>query len=311
MWVTGVNLGNPADWQPCPQQKTFCDVLPHFGSLPSGRVAVCSAHDWKGWANCVDSRPHEPELVLWQLTDMISDSRRQSTTVGVDPGGDFLFDTVVATRSGRDRLRSTIRNIVVDLPPTPTARAVIRQATCDIHERLHDHIAFRQLLAQTITRDEYRALLEALYGFHQPIEAVLVLHAGQQTQVSMEGRGRAHLLLEDLNVFGGGKEVVADLPLASLPLHLLAEPGGFLGCLYVREGAMLGGRVLAGKLDHLLGGRTEGRRFFSGSARDAELWRSCCSAIDHNSGGVELDGMISAARETFEIFERWMTSRST
>ena len=70
---------------------------------------------------------------------------------------------------------------------------------------------------------------------------------------------------------------------------------------------MLGGRVLAGKLDHLLGTRLEGRRFFSGSDGDAALWRACCSAIDRIADRGELDAMISAARETFEIFERWMT----
>ena len=74
---------------------------------------------------------------------------------------------------------------------------------------------------------------------------------------------------------------------------------------------MLGGRVLAGKLDHLLGGRTEGRKFFTGRAGDADLWRSCCLAIDQNSNDLELDGMISAARGTFEIFERWMTGSDT
>lgn len=74
---------------------------------------------------------------------------------------------------------------------------------------------------------------------------------------------------------------------------------------------MLGGHVMAGKLDHLLGRATEGRRFFSGSPRDAELWRSCCAAIDQNRGGVARDGMISAARETFELFERWITKADT
>ncbi len=197
-------------------------------------------------------------------------------------------------------------------PNANTPRGMIRHATREIHERLHDLESFRRLLAQTITRDEYLALLASLYGFHQPVEAALLAHAATQTTLSMEGRRRAHLLIEDLNALRGtGHHAIADLPRAKLPIGLLAQPGGFLGCLYVREGAMLGGRVLAGKLAPLLGGHAEGRRFFSGSTHDAELWRSCCSEIDRTSGAVELAGMISAAHVTFELFESWMTRDDT
>jgi heme oxygenase len=195
-------------------------------------------------------------------------------------------------------------------PSTNTARGTLRHATRDIHERLHALGAFRPLLAQTITHREYCALLEALYGFHQPLEAALVAHPGSQALLPMTGRRRAHLLAEDLGALRGSHDPM-DLPRAPPPLDVLARPGGYLGCLYVREGAILGGRVLAGKLDHLLGRRTEGRRFFSGSAHDAELWRSCCATIDQAGNGAALDGMIAAARATFEHFERWMTRSAT
>jgi len=188
---------------------------------------------------------------------------------------------------------------------------MIRHATRGIHERLHDLESFRRLLAQTITRDEYGTLLESLYGFHQPIEAALLAHAEGHALVSMNGRRRAHLLLEDLHAVRGGPCGTANLPLAAPPMDMLARPGGFLGCLYVREGAMLGGRLMAGKLDPLLGGHAEGRRFFSGSADDAELWHSCCSAIDQHTSSAHIAGMISAALATFELFENWMTRGDT
>jgi heme oxygenase len=49
----------------------------------------------------------------------------------------------------------------------PGARDALRRATQDIHERLHGHIVFRRVLDRSITRDEYRALLARLYGFHR------------------------------------------------------------------------------------------------------------------------------------------------
>jgi len=189
---------------------------------------------------------------------------------------------------------------------------MLRHATRVIHERLHDLKSFRHLLAQTVTRDQYCELLESLYGFHQPVEAALLAYAQAPARLSMPARRRAHLLAEDLTALSPtGSGAVADLPRATLPIALLTQPGGFLGCLYVREGAMLGGRVLASKLDILLGGRTEGRKFFSGSANDAELWRSCCSTIDQVTSAAERAGMVSSALATFELFESWMTRTRT
>jgi heme oxygenase len=191
-------------------------------------------------------------------------------------------------------------------PDIDTPRGAIRHATRDIHERLHDLEAFRALLTQTITPNEYCTLLESLYGFHQPLEAALVAHAATQPSLPLAVPRRAHLLREDLAALHPGGPP-ANLPCDAPPLDLLTRPGGYLGCLYVREGATLGGRVLAGKLDHLLGTRAEGRRFFAGTPHDAEAWRACCAAIDRHAHGAALGGMIAAARATFECFERWMT----
>lgn len=186
---------------------------------------------------------------------------------------------------------------------------LIRRATHDIHERLHAQPLFRQLLQQTITRDDYASLLAILYGFHQPLEAALVSHAGwQHSDLRMHERCRAHLLREDLSELGWIS--VADLPLAEPPADLGA-PGRLLGCLYVREGSMLGGRVLARKLDYLLGTCSAGRLFFSGRDNDPALWRACCTAIEGNNDKAEVNAMVLAAQETFESFERWITRAST
>lgn len=104
--------------------------------------------------------------------------------------------------------------------------------------------------------------------------------------------------------------MIAALPLAPPPRGL-DNASRFLGCLYVREGATLGGRALAGKLDHLLGPELAGRRFFSGSDRDPELWRRCCRAIEALTDVGHLEAMKAAARETFEAFERWIDRLET
>jgi heme oxygenase (biliverdin-IX-beta and delta-forming) len=186
------------------------------------------------------------------------------------------------------------------------AREAVRVATKDIHDRLHGHMLFRQLLKETITRQQYIALLSRLYGFHQGIEMALSAEDKQHRYVSMGPRRRVHLLVRDLKTLGHADTEISALSVAEAP-PALDQVGRFLGCLYVREGATLGGRVLAGKLEHLLGPGLEGRRFFAGSNRDPELWRACCTALEQPMEMAQRSATIDAARETFEIFERWMT----
>jgi heme oxygenase (biliverdin-IX-beta and delta-forming) len=184
-------------------------------------------------------------------------------------------------------------------------RDVLRRATQDIHDRLHGHMMFRRLFERTITRDEYRVLLARLYGFHWPLETALYKHQDRQPGLEMKQRRRVHLLVADLKALGLSQAVIAGLPLAP-PLPGLDNAGRFLGCLYVREGATLGGRVLAGRIDHLLGSAVDGRRFFAGTNRDSELWRGCCAAIESLTDVERLESMTAAAYETFESFESWI-----
>ncbi len=212
---------------------------------------------------------------------------------------------------GRVLMYQSVPEIGVSLQPRgescSSMRDVLRHATEDIHDRLHGHLFFRELLGQTITRDKYCALLRRLYGFHMSLEAALSAHGNLHPGVTMEKRRRVHLLVSDLKELGLRDGDISALPLSEAPLNL-NEFGRFLGCLYVREGATLGGRVLSGKLGHLVGPGLECRRFFAGSDRDPELWRACCATLEQPMQVAERSAIIAAARETFEIFERWISA---
>ena len=201
-------------------------------------------------------------------------------------------------KKGDDPIRPTYRN-------HPGARDALRRATQDIHERLHGHIVFRRLLDRSITRDEYRALLARLYGFHRPLETALSAHADVRPDLEMGRRRRAHLLVADLKALGLGDADIAVLPFAAMPPRL-DDPSRFLGCLYVREGAMIGGRMLAGRIIDLLGSGRNGRRFFAGSDSDPALWRPCCAALEAPGEAGHVEAMTAAAHETFQFFESWI-----
>jgi heme oxygenase len=197
-----------------------------------------------------------------------------------------------------------------DSLPAASARARLRDATNAAHLRLHVHPAFAALQSGAIDRTRYRTLLARLFGFHQPLERALRASSWGPALGFEAVPPRADRLRDDLLRLGLPEPAFADLPsLAPSRLPALDTPGRFLGCLYVREGSSMGGRLLARQLDGILGDLpdgTTGRRFFRGTPHDAAVWRSCCAAIETMSEAGPLQDMIGAAGQTFSALEAWL-----
>lgn len=81
-----------------------------------------------------------------------------------------------------------------------------------------------------------------------------------------------------------------------------------MGRLYVVEGSALGGRVLASRLDGLLGpDGTEGRRFFSGRAAPDPLpWPAFCGLLEAQGARADVDAVIEGAETTFHALSDWL-----
>jgi heme oxygenase len=82
------------------------------------------------------------------------------------------------------------------------------------------------------------------------------------------------------------------------------------GCtgMYVREGATLGGRILARKLGGVLGPGHNGRRFFAGSPDDGHHWGELCATLERAETRHHLPAIIGAANATFAALEDWLGS---
>jgi heme oxygenase (biliverdin-IX-beta and delta-forming) len=186
------------------------------------------------------------------------------------------------------------------------ARQILRDATREVHETLHNHSAFASILGGTINAAEYRQLLIQLYGFHAPLEEALLAAPRESAfKLDVNTRRRAYLLALDLAALGVAQEEVGGLSRIVSPV--LNSPGRALGALYVRDGAMIGGRVLANRVGSLLGSGLDGRRFFLGEARDVVLWQELQDALEVAGQAGWLDDMIAAARATFDTFTKWIT----
>ena len=187
-------------------------------------------------------------------------------------------------------------------------RARLRETTSAQHRELEERL---DLLNPALSLARYRRILEAFYGFYRPLETALAeTLAGAACGFSLPAR---HLRLErDLVMLGASLDDVAGLPrCASVPA--LSSQGRGAGCLYVLEGAALGGRIIARAVGlHLALDREHGVSFFAGEVEPTPArWRAVLAWLD----GVHADstdrggGIVEGACETFRELAAWMSAR--
>lgn len=155
-------------------------------------------------------------------------------------------------------------------------------------------------------RDDYLRLLGAFRGFYAPVEtlidgvdgwALLGLHGGE--------RRKTGLLNADLEFFGVEPHALpmcADIP-------RLESVAAAAGCMYVLEGATLGGAVIRRQLGptlHVAPGRG-GNFFASYGDRVGLMWRQFGQGLEAFAAGAHADGaIVDAACETFDKLDQWL-----
>jgi heme oxygenase (biliverdin-IX-beta and delta-forming) len=186
---------------------------------------------------------------------------------------------------------------------------VLQRLKCETrpyHEQI-EHVM--DLPACLHSREEYRAVLARLYGLYAPVELALGDVAGLSTIVDdLSGRWKAALLARDLLALGLSTVELRDLPrCADLPA--LPDIAHALGCLYVFEGATLGGQLIARQIAGSLGVSTEhGGAFFSSyGSQTGPMWRRFGAAVTAYATTPNHEAaMVAAAQELFRIFTRWL-----
>ena len=120
-------------------------------------------------------------------------------------------------------------------------------------------------------------------------------------------RARAELIERDLLALGVSPAELASLPLCNDRPELSCFED-LAGCLYVLEGACLGGQVLTPLLHRRLGlTKDSGAAFFAGDeARTLPRWTVIAAWLDGlPRTGASSAKIISAANATFDAFARW------
>lgn len=194
-------------------------------------------------------------------------------------------------------------------PPNPSLREAVREASAAVHQRLESRLP---LTSEALTKDRYRQLLEAFYGFYRPLEARLEADAADLAGLDWPLRRKASLLEEDLKTLGLDAAAIAALPdCPSLPQ--LGHRAATLGCLYVLEGSTLGGQLTGRAIGNRFGfGPENGARFLLPyGQRTGPLWRSFLELLSEADAEPPAfhARACTAAVETFSALERWFEAQ--
>jgi len=173
----------------------------------------------------------------------------------------------------------------------------------------HDAIeAALDITSETLTINAYLGTLERFYGFYRPLEAGLgEIGKWMERGLDLAERQKAPLLEADLHALGVANPTA--LPVCTdLPPH--ATVAAAFGCLYVLEGATLGGQVISRSVQKTNGITLDtGGRFFHGYGdRTGQMWQAFRAAlVTFAVTPGDQHEIVSAAKDTFSKLHRWTT----
>jgi len=195
------------------------------------------------------------------------------------------------------------RQAITALPGT---RGLLRAQTAAAHEQLEARL---DVFSRLRSLEDYRALLARLYGLYEPLELRLAVVA-QASALTLDfaTRQKAPLIERDLAALGLDREAMARLPRCTR-LPALTGPAAAFGCLYVLEGATLGGQFVSRHVARELGvDHQGGTAFFSSYGEDVgPMWRKFVTALEHFACDADRQAVVlRSAHETFAVFEAWL-----
>ena len=180
----------------------------------------------------------------------------------------------------------------------------LRSETRPHHDAIETAI---NLTSATLTLGSYRHTLARFHGFYRPLEVGMQAAGGWADHgFAVGARWKTSLLEADLRSLGVNDP--AALPVCTdLPPH--ANLAAAFGCLYVLEGATLGGQIINRALEKSLGITPQaGSAFFHGyGERTGTMWRAFRAALTAFAvTPCDQDEVVEAAKDTFSKLHRWV-----
>nr|BFD44347.1 biliverdin-producing heme oxygenase [Pseudomonas sp. FFPRI_1] len=190
----------------------------------------------------------------------------------------------------------------------PSLLQELRTGTATLHVALEKRLPF---FSEHFDAAYYRRLIQAYYGFYQPLEAALLGCGLIPPGYDPPQRFKTPALSGDLQALGLNAASIRTLPLCP-QLPALDSAGACLGTLYVLEGATLGGQILrremARRLD--LDANNGGAFLDVYGAATGRRWKDFLDYLGRMPEDASArQQVVSAAQSTFACFEHWLDSR--
>lgn len=165
------------------------------------------------------------------------------------------------------------------------------------------------LLDPRLSQATYRDSLRRFFGYYAPLELRLLRsHAWHDAGLAYGDRHKTPLLTRDLAALGVTPAELDEAPWC-VALPDLRSPARIFGCLYVIEGATLGGLIITRHLQAQLGvTQQRGAAFFAGyGAHTGSQWKAFGLQLSSFALRSGCDDEITAgANETFATLDRWL-----
>jgi heme oxygenase len=183
----------------------------------------------------------------------------------------------------------------------------LKLATREQHTLLERQIP---LLDSQLSRKAYQHLLRRFYSYYAPLEMQLLTSLWwDEIDFDYTPRYKTPHLARDLIALGDTPASLAQLPFCQHLPDVTSLPS-LLGCLYVIEGATLGGQVITQHLQANLGLTAEsGSSFFYGyGAQTSAYWRAVCALLTRAADREDCDSnvLIATANQTFQTLGQWL-----
>jgi heme oxygenase len=183
--------------------------------------------------------------------------------------------------------------------------AELRAASWPCHQRLERRI---NVGARFTDRSRYRVHLQKMWGFCTAFERALDPALVTTALRDYGDRRKVPALTRDLIELGCSPEEIALLPVCER-LPACDDTAAALGCVYVFEGATLGGRSLLPLVASSMGfDALRGAAFLASYGENVTaMWREFGAAVENACTRTEERARaVSAAIETFECLGDWL-----
>jgi heme oxygenase len=181
----------------------------------------------------------------------------------------------------------------------------LKERTGPSHQALEQRMV--ALIHQIKSGEDYAKFLKLMYGYYAAVEDRIAGFIDNKPPLDFEKRRKADRLLKDIQQFS-----VPDSMTLCDQLPAVQSYAGALGAMYVLEGSVLGGKIIA----RMIKGQLEtqpapGFSFFLGYGEETgAMWQAFKDNLEQPFNDDEKEEVVQTANDTFVMFKQWIDTHA-